>query len=347
MSSWCSYISDISRDVYSTMLRPGLRNLPWDPYTEMPSLEGRVIAITGPTSGIGLEAAKRLALSGAKTLFLLGRSEERLSRTVSVLEEAQFASGDKKYTTKIVPVRCDLSSVKSVRGAAKRVREEEELLDVLLANAGISGGSGYSEDGLEMQFATNCLGHHILIQELLPNLRRAASAGLTSPNSQRNQDTTRIVLLTSGAHAWCSEAALSDPGGGIGTFNAMHLYGRSKLGNLYTARRLAQSLSTSDRPEDRAITVAAVHPGGIVSELGRESAFFTKYLSPMVLWPVAPWGVSTLLWAATAATRKEAHGQYLVPWCTPAEPSTIARNEKLQEHVWAWCEEQNAKLAQE
>ncbi|KAE8227246.1 hypothetical protein CF319_g248 [Tilletia indica] len=345
MTGWCSYITDISRDMYSTMLRPGLRNLPWDPNTELPSLEGRVIVITGPTSGIGLEAAKRLALSGAKTLFLLGRNEERLGRTVSVLEEAQFASGDKKHATRLVPVRCDLSSVKSVRGAAQRVREEEELLDILLANAGISGGSGYSEDGLEMQMATNCLGHHILIQELLPNLRRAAAAGLASPTSQRNQDTTRIVLLTSGAHAWCTEAALRDLSGGIGSFNSMVLYGRSKLGNLYTARRLAQSLSASDRPEDRAITVAAVHPGGIVSELGRESAFFTKYLSPKVLWPVAPWGITTLLWAATAATREEAHGQYLVPWCTRSEPSTIGQNEKLQEHVWAWCEEQNAKLA--
>ncbi|KAK0520793.1 short-chain alcohol dehydrogenase [Tilletia horrida] len=343
MSSWCTFISDIGKDFYSTLLKPGLRHLPWDPYQDMPSLEGRVIAITGPTSGIGFEAARTLSLSGAKTLFLLGRSEERLARTAGLLEQAQYASGG-KHATRIVPVRCDLSSIKSVRAAAKRVREEEELLDILLANAGISGGTGFSEDGLENQFATNCLGHHILIQELLPNLRRAAAAGLANPTPQRNGETTRIVTLTSGAHAWCSEAALRDLSGGTNTHNALMLYGRSKLGNLYTARRLAQTLSASEHADERAITVAAVHPGGIASELGRESAFFTKYLAPRVMWPVAPWGIVTLLWAATAAKRDEVHGEYLVPWCTRAEPSTIARNEKLQEHVWAWCEEQNAKL---
>jgi len=233
-----------------------------------------------------------------------------------------------------------------VRAAAKRVREEEEVLDIFLANAGISGGTGHSEDGLEIQFATNCLGHHILIQELLPSLRRAAHAGITAPTSQRNAESTRIVILTSGAHAWCSEPALRDLGSG-GSYNQLLLYGRSKLGNLYTARRLAQTLSSSPTPGDRAITVAAVHPGGIVSDLGRESAFLSKYVVPRFMWPVAPWGIVTMLWAATAAKPEEVHGQYLIPWCRRVEPSAIARDEKLQEHVWAWCEEQNAKLARD
>ncbi|KAK0548365.1 short-chain alcohol dehydrogenase [Tilletia horrida] len=343
MTAWCTYVSDITSDFYATLLRPGLRNLPWDPYRDLPALDGRVVLITGPTSGIGLEAVRSLCLSGAKTLFLLGRSEERLAKTMDTLKEVQFASGQ-KHSTRIIPVACDLSSIKSVRAAVRRVQEEEEVLDILLANAGISGGSGYSEDGYELQFATNCLGHHILIQELLPNLRRAAKLGLESPSSVRNAETTRVVITSSGAHTWCPEAALSDLAS-PGSYNKLTLYSRSKLGNIYTVRGLERFLASSDVPEDRAISVAAIHPGGIVSDLGRESAFYTRYLAPLIMWPVAPWGIVTQLWAATAAKREEMHGAYLIPWCTRSQPSTIGRNDQLVDKVWSWCEEQRAKTA--
>jgi len=118
----------------------------------------------------------------------------------------------------------------------------------------------------------------------------------------------------------------------------IHLYGRSKLGNILTASSLA-SLSTR---ENWGITVCSVHPGGVKSQLGSSKQWITKvknwFLVPASL------GAVTQLWAGTGAEGAEVHGKYLVPWAKVGVESDLARNEEVRTGVWDWCEEQCLKL---
>ena len=223
-------------------------------YTEahVPDQQGKTIFITGANTGIGYEAARVLAGRGARVL--LGcRSEEKAEEAIDRIR-GEHPGADASF----VPL--DLTRLKSVESAAAEVRNEARL-DVLINNAGVMvPPKTLTEDGFELQFGVNHLGHFALTGHLLDKL--VATAG------------SRVVNVSSGAHR-AGRIDFDDPHAER-SYNAMKRYGMSKAANLYFTFELARRLEAAGLD----VTAVACHPGVADTELSR---FF-----PSWFWILAP-----------------------------------------------------------
>ncbi|TKY85250.1 hypothetical protein EX895_006330 [Sporisorium graminicola] len=334
MASYASILRD--------MLRPTSTPAPhWDPTTSMPLLADRIVILTGPTSGIGYETLRQLILSSAH-VYLFGRSLPRLQHTRDTIA-AECAAAltacppesprHGAQPGRMSLVECDLSDLLSIQKAAKEFLEREQKVDLVFGNAGVMV-AGETVQGYEMMFGTNVLGHHALLRLLLPALQRSAS--------DRNSTTTgetRIILTASNTHHWVDHPSHLDlsPDATNPTLGHIHLYGRSKLGNIYTTAHLAR-LSTTHR---WGMTICSVHPGGVKSQLGSRNRLLTS-IKNLFLVP-ATLGAVTQLWGGTAADSNEVHGRFLVPYARVGTESELARNLDVERNVWAWCEQQCVK----
>lgn len=304
----------------------------------MPSLAGRIVILTGPSSGIGYETLRQLVLSSAH-VYLFGRNLKKLERTrQTILSECtqslgECSKGSLRYHGSVGQmdlIQCDLGSLTSIQKAVTQFKEREERVDLVFANAGVMQ-QGKTDDGYEVMWGTNVLGHHALLRLLLPLLQKSARH-LDSIHT----GATRVVLTASDTHRWVNSPThlalptLQDASSsGLGH---IHLYGRSKLGNIYTASKLSD-LSTQ---EQWGITVCSVHPGGVKSQLGSSNRTLTRiknwFLVPATL------GAVTQLWGGTGAEKEVVHGKYLVPWARVGEQSDLAKDTKTRDDVWGWCE---------
>ena len=149
--------------------KPNLKSLHFDDEVyKIPSLQGKTIAITGTTTGIGFVAARTVAKKGARTL-LLNRKSERSKFSYDQLKKENPGAD-------FVNIECDLQSFDSVRKAALRVIDLcQDGLDSLCNNAGIMALKDKATvDGFDIQMQTNHLSHFLLTKELLPLLKIAA-----------------------------------------------------------------------------------------------------------------------------------------------------------------------------
>ena len=204
-------------------------------------LTGRRIVITGAASGLGLESARALAAHGA-TVTVLARSDER-------------AAGAKDQVDALVPGASveygvvDLGELASIRRFADTYLETHDAIDVLINNAGVMACPfGRTADGFETQFGTNHLGHFLLTALLSP----AILAG----------HHPRVVTLSSAGHSR-ADVDLVDPNFETTAYSAWVAYGQAKTANALFARELAH------RGGPRGLLSFSVHPGGIMTELGR------------------------------------------------------------------------------
>ena len=136
---------------------------------KLPSLEGKVVAVTGCTSGTGFVAAKTCAELGA-TVLLLNRKSERADTAFENIKKAAPNS-------KIVSIDCDLMDFENVKRAAAEISASfPDGLDILANNAGIMAAQDKAtKDGYDIQMQTNHLSHFLLTRELLPLLEKAAA----------------------------------------------------------------------------------------------------------------------------------------------------------------------------
>lgn len=207
----------------------------------IPDQTGRVVVITGANSGIGLEAARALAGAGA-IVVMAARNPAKLAAAV---DDIRSTTG----RADVHPVELDLSSLESVRNAAKQVLEGWDRLDVLVNNAGVVlSQRQVSVDGYEMTFATNHLGHFLLTELLLDRLRSSTPA--------------RVVNVASTAHRLTRGIDFDDLQAERG-YNGMVVYNRSKLANMLFTLELASRL------EGTGVSTFSVHPGTVRSGWGR------------------------------------------------------------------------------
>lgn len=204
-------------------------------------LTGRRVVITGASSGLGEEAARALSAHGA-SVALLARSAEKLEgaaeRIRSRVPEADLELG-------IV----DLSSFASIRSFADGYLADHDAIDLLINNAGVMAcPEGRTADGFELQFGTNHLGHFLLTALLFD----AVLAG----------DQPRVVNLSSAGHA-TANVDLDDVNFERTPYTPWVAYGRSKTANALFSRGLAS------RYGDAGLLSFSVHPGGIMTDLGR------------------------------------------------------------------------------
>ena len=287
-----------------------------DEVTENIDLSGKVILITGVNSGLGYESMRALCARGAHVIGA--------ART---LDKAQKACDS--VTGKTTTVACELSDPASVVACAETIRQQFNVLDVILGNAGIMTpaelgiATGYA-DPLEMQFAANHMGHFVLVNQLL-GLVKAAPQG-------------RVVLLSSMGH-------MSAPKDGIDFdnldchqgYNPMKTYGRSKLANVLMAAELDRRLEGSN------VTANSVHPGVIRTNLSRDSSgLFHSLISLMANFVerTIPQGAATQCYVATHPSLSEVSGCYFAD-CNVKEPSKHAQDEALAKRLW----EESERLA--
>jgi NAD(P)-dependent dehydrogenase (short-subunit alcohol dehydrogenase family) len=180
---------------------------------DIPNLSGKTAVVTGANGGLGLETARALAAAGARVI-IAARDPDKTAAAVADVRRSQ-----PKATLDVVPL--DLASLASVRNAAARILAAHDRLDILVNNAGVMAvPERQTEDGFEMQFGVNHLGHFALTALLLPALLRAERA--------------RVVSVTSTAHHMGRAIDASNPHlrGKYGPWKA---YGQSKLANFHFA----------------------------------------------------------------------------------------------------------------
>jgi NAD(P)-dependent dehydrogenase (short-subunit alcohol dehydrogenase family) len=200
-------------------------------------LSGKRVLITGISAGLGVETARAVASHGAA---VVGTARD-LAKAGKALEA---------YEALVIEVlECDLASLASVRACAGALRTRGDRFDVIIANAGVMNCPyGHTEDGFEMQFGTNHLGHFVLVNRIAPLI----------------VDGGRVVILSSSAHR-AANVDLDDPGFQRTPYDPFSAYGRSKTANVLFAVELDRRL------RERGVRATALHPGGIRTELMRHT----------------------------------------------------------------------------
>jgi NAD(P)-dependent dehydrogenase (short-subunit alcohol dehydrogenase family) len=198
-------------------------------------------------------------------------------------------------------IELDLASLKSVRACADRLLAKGEPFDVVIANAGVMVTPfGHTADGFETQFGTNHLGHFVLVNRIASLIR----------------DGGRLINLSSSGHRF-SNVDLEDPNFEHTPYDPFVAYGRSKTANILFA------VAFNKRHRNRGVRAAAVHPGGIQTELGRymDPGQLQKLVDHMnqqlategkgqFQWKTIPQGAATSVWSGVVAPADEIGSQY-------------------------------------
>jgi NAD(P)-dependent dehydrogenase (short-subunit alcohol dehydrogenase family) len=270
-----------------------------------------ICLITGTTSGIGRETARALAADGHRLVMACRDETKARDLKASLITETGNDAID--------VVRCDLSSLASVRRAVAEIRSRHDRLDLLINNAGtMTTRFQKSVDGLELTFAANYLGPWLLTRLLLDLLAAAGPA--------------RIINVASAVHLR-GEVNLNglDAETGRG-FSGMAAYARSKLGNVMA------TLSQAEKLVGTGITANCLHPGVVGTNItGDTNAILRlgmKLISPLILSGAR--GAATTLYLARDPGLTETTGCYFDQNQKQAEPNPAALDASAREALWAW-----------
>jgi NAD(P)-dependent dehydrogenase (short-subunit alcohol dehydrogenase family) len=283
---------------------------------DMPGQDGRIVVITGASSGVGFETARLFAAKGADVVLACrdhGRTRRAMERIAAEVPGARISE-----------LSLDLASLASVRAAAAGLRSRHPRIDVLINNAGVMWApQGTTDDGLETHFGTNHIGHFaftgLVLDLLLPVAR------------------SRVVVVTSPAHR--SGRIDFDDLPHDRRYRPVTAYSQSKLANMLFALTLQRKLA-----EAGADTIAvAAHPGGARTELNRTMPLLFRGRSWGLARPIThPAAIGALSLARAAADPAIAGGSYVGPggWREftgyPAllAPAEHARDPELQRRLW-------------
>ncbi|KAL8690465.1 MAG: hypothetical protein Q9218_004088 [Villophora microphyllina] len=291
----------------------------------VPDLSGKVILITGGTAGLGKETILALARRKPEKIFFTGRNEAAASALIdNVKRDVSF--------DRLSFLKADISSLASVDELSKEfLASEPGWLDVLMCNAGIMATPpALSKDGYEIQFATNHLGHALLIRQMLPLLQATAEA----------HGDARIICLSSVAHDMHPKSGIhfsslkttqEDLGTKAGASWAR--YGQSKLANMLYPDELTKRCPN--------ITSVAVHPGVVETELVTKHLSFGKKLGLRMsnlgtkkIYPAE--GAKNQIWAATASGVQS--GVYYVPVGVEGKREKLGNSKELARELWECTE---------
>lgn len=269
-------------------------------------MQGKVIVITGATSGIGQVAAERLAGMGARMVLVArdtGRGEQALGR---LRERAPGIAHSIHYA--------DLSRLAEMKRVAAEIAAAEPRIDVLINNAGaLFSSRRVTEDGLELTFATNHMAYFVLTHALRERLIASAPS--------------RVVNTASDAHhgARLDFADLQSAHG----YKGFKVYGRSKLCNILYTIELARRLAGTG------ITANSLHPGFVATRFGDQSGGVLSYgIRIAKLFAISiEKGADTIVYLASSPEVATVSGGYFHK-CRPATPSTEAQDGATARRLW-------------
>ncbi|XP_036950265.1 retinol dehydrogenase 12 [Acanthopagrus latus] len=273
-------------------------------------LDGKTVLITGANTGIGKETALDMAKRGARVILAC----RDMTRAHIAADEIRQRSGNGNVVVK----KLDLSSLQSVRDLAKDVEANEDHLNILINNAGVMMCPKWkTEDGFEMQFGVNHLGHFLLTNCLLDLLKKSAPS--------------RIVTVSSLAHErgqiHFDDINLDKD------YDRQVSYRQSKLANVLFSRELATRL------QGTGVTTYSLHPGVIRTELGRHFfptiALWKKIcFMPFYYLIKSPWeGAQTTIYCAVDESLENTSGLYYSD-CAPKTPAPQALDDAAAKKLW-------------
>jgi NAD(P)-dependent dehydrogenase (short-subunit alcohol dehydrogenase family) len=259
------------------------------------NLKGKRILVTGVSAGLGVETVRSLAAHGAQVVGAARDLNKAEAATGQVRRDATKNAGS------FEPIELDLANLKSVRACAEALLEKGQQFDIVIANAGVMATPfGHTFDGFETQFGTNHLGHFVLVNRIASLIRTGG----------------RLINLSSAGHRY-SNVDLEDPNFERTPYDPYVAYGRSKTANILF------TVAFDKRHRDRGVRSAAVHPGGIQTELGRyqDPSRIEKTIELInqqraargegpYWWKTVSQGAATSVWAALVASADEIGGQY-------------------------------------
>ena len=267
-------------------------------------MQGKVVVLTGGTSGIGEAAALNLAAMGAR-LVLVARDSLRAAATRQSLRG--FA-----HSTYFA----DLSSVSETERVAREIAAAEPHIDVLINNAGvISAQRQLTAEGHELTFATNHLAYFVLTQGLLGRLLASTPAHIVNTASEVHR----------GAQLDFEDLQSAQD------YSAYGAYGKSKLANVLFTRELARRLSGSG------VTANCLHPGVVASRLGQPRAgdggdpSAASFLSSNGI--TVEEGAETVVYLASSPEAAQMTGEYFVQG-RAIPPSQEAQDYIAGEKLW-------------
>jgi len=287
-------------------------------WTDPPAMDGKVVLITGATSGLGLATATRLARMGA-SIRILARDPRRAAAAVTAIVEAT-GNTDVSYGIS------DLADLGSVRAFAATFRAEQPRLDVLIHNAGaLSRDYRTSADGTELTVATQVVAPFVLTGE------RLALLSASTPS--------RVITVSSGG-VYTQRYDLDQMEMGPDTYDGVTAYARAKRAQLTLNREWAR------RQTGSGIVFHAMHPGwadtpGVQTSLPA----FRRVMRPLLR--SADEGSDTIVWLAASTEAAMCSGlfwhdrrprwEHKLPWTRSAAPALEG------ERLWDWCTRRAAR----
>jgi NAD(P)-dependent dehydrogenase (short-subunit alcohol dehydrogenase family) len=259
------------------------------------NLKSKRFLVTGVSAGLGVETARSLAAHGADVVGAARDLNKARAATEQVRKDAAANGGSFEM------IELDLANLNSVRRCADALLAKAQPFDVIISNAGVMATPfGHTADGFETQFGTNHLGHFVLVNRIASLIRNGG----------------RLINLSSAGHRYAN-VDLDDPNFERTPYEPFVAYGRSKTANILFA------VAFDKRHRNRGVRAAAVHPGGIQTELGRyaEPGRLEKLVADInqqlaaqgkgpFQWKTIPQGAATSVWAAAVAPANQIGGQY-------------------------------------
>jgi NAD(P)-dependent dehydrogenase (short-subunit alcohol dehydrogenase family) len=276
-------------------------------------MQGKVVVITGGTSGIGQVAAEKLAAKGAR-IVLVARSKTRGEATLARLRELAPAQEHSIHYG-------DVSRLADLNRLAAEIGSAEPRIDVLINNAGAAFSERkVTEDGFELTFATNHISYFVLTLGLRDALLAAGSARVINTSSHAHYraridfDDLQIQKNYSLYRAYCS----------------------SKLCNILFTREFARRMAGTG------ITANCLHPGVVNTRLGDEGTGFTSAVFRLIkTFAISPEkGAETIVYLASSDEVAKTTGLYFYK-CKPVKPSKLAQDDAVAERLWT----ETAKLS--
>jgi NAD(P)-dependent dehydrogenase (short-subunit alcohol dehydrogenase family) len=269
-------------------------------------MEGKIVVMTGATSGIGEVAAQALAEAGA-TIVFVARDAARAEATLKRLN-AKSRAPHRFH-------RADLSSLAEAWRVGAEIAAGTPRIDVLINNAGaIFSSRRLSADGLEMTFALNHMSYFVLTQALRERLLASAPARIVNTASEAHQGATIDFADLQGER----------------NYSAMGAYGRSKLCNILFTRELAGSLAGTG------VTANCLHPGFVATRFADEAGGMIGRLVWLAKFfaRTPEKGAETIVYLASSPEVAKDSGLYFVDR-RKAAPSAVAQDDEVSRRLWA------------
>jgi NAD(P)-dependent dehydrogenase (short-subunit alcohol dehydrogenase family) len=232
-----------------------IKNRKRDQKSTTSDIEGKICVISGCTSGVGLETLKKLA-QGKADIIMIARNKEKAMRVRAEIIEFFNVSPE--------IVIADFSSLEDIRKAAKKIQEIRSSIDILINSAGIHATKKIlTEEGFELAFCVNHLAPFLLTVLLLDLLKKSSYARIIQVNSEGH----RFGGLNISDLSWKKRPYIGLRG-----------YGASKTAQIMTVIKLANLLEKSG------ITINAVHPGGVKTNIGTNNGWLYRFWLKTVVW---------------------------------------------------------------